>query len=87
MIYKLTATKDRAIDAFQPVVTVRAEGEAIRAFQDALNEPKNGNMYNHPDDYDLYVLGDFDDQTGIIHPEPAPRKIADGKQLKTRLGE
>lgn len=81
MKYLLCSIKDRSIDAFQPIGSMRAEGEAIRGFQDALNNPNNGPIYKHPDDFDLYVLGELDDETGTITP-CTPRKIADGKQLK-----
>lgn len=80
MIVILTAIRDRAVDAYHPIATVRHEGEAIRGFQDALTNPENKTFYRHPDDYDLYVVGTMDDTTGVITPE-GPRKIADGKQL------
>lgn len=80
MRYILVAIRDRAIDAFQPIFNVRATGEAIRAFQDALNKPDNP-MNTHADDYDLYSLGTFDDDTGQITVHTKPEQIAIGKQL------
>jgi hypothetical protein len=86
MLYVICSVKDRAIEAFQPTFCVRAEGQAIRGFQDALNNPEAAES-KHPDDYDLYVVGYFEDQTGTINYGPdrqgdLPRKIADGKQLR-----
>lgn len=81
MIFILVSIRDRAVEAFQPVGCSRSEGEAIRGFQDIINNPQNQLIYNHPDDYDLYTLGHFDDHTGAIETH-APKKIADGKQLK-----
>lgn len=86
MIYVLVAIKDRAIEAFQQVFTVRAEGEAIRGFMDAINNANSGNMAKHPEDFDLFVVGNFDDDTGTITPE-GPRKIGDGKQLAIQNAE
>lgn len=80
MKYLLVSIRDRAIDAFQPIFNVRAPGEAIRAFQDALNKPDNP-MNAHADDYDLYSLGTFDDDTGQITIHAKPEQIAIGKQL------
>lgn len=80
MKYLIVAIKDQAIDAFQPIFNVRAPGEGIRAFQDAINKPDNP-MNSHADDYDLYSLGTFDDTTGQLEPTP-PNRIAVGKQLK-----
>lgn len=85
MIYTVVAIKDRALDAFQGIFNVRAEGEAIRAFQDAINKNENP-MHMHPEDYDLYVLGTYDDNTGTITPA-TPKQIAIGKQLSYRLNE
>lgn len=75
----IISIKDRAIEAFQATMNVRTEGEALRAFQDAIRNPESRNLHNHPDDHDLYVVGTFDDQTGEIEPTKPPRKIADGK--------
>lgn len=81
MQFILVSIKDRAVEAFQPITCVRAEGEAIRAFIDALANPQNKTLHSHPDDYDLYVLGYMDDSTGLIERLDQPKKIADGKQL------
>lgn len=81
MKYIIVSIKDRAIDAFQPVFNVRAPGEAIRAFQDAINNNQNP-MHAHADDYDLYELGTFNDETGQIQTHQQPKQIALGKQLK-----
>lgn len=84
MRYILVSIKDRAIDAYQPTASVRAEGEAIRSFQDAINNQQNAQLHAHPDDFDLYVVGYFDDQTGHIEPLDQPKQIAIGKQLAVR---
>lgn len=80
MIYILCAIHDRSIDAYVNLHCVRAEGQAIRQFQDAINDPNAGTLRTHPDDYDLYRVGTFDDDTGTCTAE-AKRKLADGKQL------
>lgn len=84
MRYLLISIKDRAIDAFQPVASVRAEGEAIRSFQDAVNNPQNATIYAHPDDYDLYLVGYFDDNSGKLEQLEQPRQLALGKQVAIR---
>lgn len=85
MIYQLISIKDRALEAFMPLGNVRTEGEAIRVFKDMLSDP-NTPQNKHPDDYDLYLLGTFDDQTGYIETETKPRKLADGKTIKETVG-
>lgn len=83
MKYLLVSIRDRALDAFQTPWATRAIGEAIRGFQDAINDPKNATLHAHPDDYDLYVIATFDDSTGQIEQTAEhPKQIAIGKQLK-----
>lgn len=83
MNYMLISIRDRAIDAFQPIANVRAEGEALRVFRDLIANPQS-QQHAHADDYDLYHVGNFNDQTGAIEPVQ-PRKIADGKSIKAML--
>lgn len=80
MIYTIFAVKDRSVDAYQPTQCARSEMEAIRSFGDAIQNPASHVMHKHPDDFDLYQVGTFDDNTGKITPTD-PRKIADGKSL------
>lgn len=80
MIFQIVAIHDRALDAYQQPFIVRALGEAIRAFQDALNKQESP-MHNHPDDYDLFHIGNYDDHTAQIE-SIKPQQIAIGKQLK-----
>lgn len=76
---------DRAVNAFQPVANVRAEGEALRVFKDLIANPQS-QQHAHADDYDLYHVADFDDQSGAVTPT-SPRKIADGKTMKEMLAQ
>lgn len=76
----IVAVKDRGINAFHRPFFTRGNGDAIRSFQDEINNPES-QLSKHPDDYDLYVLGAFDDNTGEIIAEVQPVQIAIGKQL------
>lgn len=84
MQYLLVSIRDRAIDAYKPIGNCRAPGEAIRVFKDILSDP-NTPEGKHPDDYDLYLLGTFDDSTGAITPQTPPQKLADGKTIKETI--
>lgn len=64
---KLYAVKDNTI-GFETAYCMPNNASAIRQFGDIVK--KEGTRYNvHPEDYDLYYLGDFDDNTGEIKPE------------------
>lgn len=80
MNHVICAIKDRAIDSFLQPFFTPAVGSALRAFGDEVN--KSGSPMNaHPDDYDLYELGLFTDQSGEITMIEAPRLIGRGKDI------
>jgi len=79
MLRIVFAVKDRAIDSFLPPVAYVAEGQATREFKDEI-EREGSPMRAHPDDYDLYRIGTFDDQTGKYTNEPEqPKLVTRGK--------
>lgn len=74
---------DRASESFAPPFAAPHEGVAIRGFQDAVNNPKRDtDLSNHPDDFDLYAIGEFNSTTGILTPHPEGKHlIIQGKQV------
>lgn len=74
----VVAVKDRLADVFSQPMYFATEGQAKRAFTDAINDPQN-NMSRHPDDYDMFRLGTFDDSKGKFENEEQPKQIAVGK--------
>lgn len=79
----VVAVKDNAIGTFQPPACVRAEGEALRGFMDAVNDPQNKQLHQHPEDFDLYRLGTFDENTGkIVSEEPVQLARGIGVKIK-----
>lgn len=86
MKLKVFAIKDRALNAYMQPFFMHTTGQAIRAFTDNINDEKS-QAYPHPDDYDLWELGDFEDSTGLfqINAEwTGPVQICMGKQVKVR---
>ena len=71
MKYAVCAVKDRAVDAFNRPIYVPTIGVAIRSFTDEVNR-KDSELANHPEDYDLYELGTWDDQTAVYTPLEVP---------------
>lgn len=75
--------KDRAADAFGRPFYVPAVGVAIRSFQDEVNrDAQDSQIFQHPDDFDLFDLGVFDDATGLFDLHPTPVLLMLGKQAK-----
>lgn len=81
MKYLVLAVRDRSAECFgQPIFAV-SRGGAIRSFGDEVNRASDNNMYNkHPEDFDLFELGTFDDSTGMFDVG-VPQQIAVGKNL------
>lgn len=81
MRYKVLAIRDRAIDSYGQPFFSASVGGAVRSFSDELNRVAENNQLNkHPDDFDLFLLGEFDDQTGEFDTT-RPAQVAVGKDL------
>jgi len=79
----ICTVKDRAADAYGRPMFVPSTGVAIRSFSDEINRNNADNqLYNHPDDFDLYELGEFDDNTGLFSLHEQPKLLSLGKQVK-----
>jgi hypothetical protein len=61
----VVSVKDRAADVFNRPFFVPHRNVAIRDFTDEVNRTAADNQLSkHPDDFDLYLLGEFNDATG-----------------------
>lgn len=58
---------DRKVASYGRPMFARAVGEAMRIFRDEVNRPAEDNiLYKHPEDFDLFLVGKFDDETGRL---------------------
>ena len=73
--------RDLKAEAYMTPFFARTHGEAIRMVQNAVNDPQSG-FHKHSEDYILYMLGQFDDQTGHIDGEMVPVHVEDLHSLK-----
>lgn len=85
MRYKVVSVRDRQANAFAPPFFVNTIGQAIRSFTDEVNRAAEGNqLYKHPEDFDLYDLGDYEDETGVFKAESGPVQICIGSNVAIR---
>ena len=76
------AIKDRAVNGYGETLAMPSEQHAIRWFRDLVNaDPEKSAIAKHPDDYDLYRIGDYDDELGLLVPQAQPKLTARGKDL------
>ena len=67
--FVLISVFDRASKTYGRVVQVASKGVALRSFTDEVNRAAADNDLNrHPDDFDLCIVGSFDDSTGDLAP-------------------
>ena len=84
MKLRIFAIKDRATDQFGTPMFLISTGQAIRSFADEVNrEDKQNQLYTHPDDFDLYDLGEFETDQGRFKTID-PKTITLGKEVKIR---
>lgn len=70
---------DSAVGAYLQPFFSRSNGEAVRSFQDACNDPKT-QFHTHSMDYTLFLLGSYDDAGGVFDTNP-PERIASAVEL------
>ncbi|WNK13093.1 MAG: nonstructural protein [Microvirus sp.] len=89
MKIKVFSIRDRAIDTFAQPFYAASVGHAVRSFTDAVNrQDKDSNLFLHPDDFDLYLLGEFNDEYGSFSfREEGPEMVAVGKNCKVAVKE
>lgn len=74
---------DLAAQSYGRPVFIPSQGLAIRSFSDEVNKPDGGDLHNHPEDFVLYELGGFDDNTGRFNLHDDPKVLITGKNAVT----
>jgi len=83
------AVKDRATDSFGAPFFLQHRQQAIRQFSDEVNRAAEDNlMYRHPDDFDLYDLGHYDTERGVVVMDyDIPEVLVRAKDVSTTWKE
>lgn len=82
MLQFVVSVKDRAADVFNRPFFVPHLNVAIRDFTDEVKRAASDNpLYKHPDDFDLYLLGEFDDNSGEFKADSSPTVLARAKDV------
>jgi hypothetical protein len=83
MKYKIVVVRDRVADGYSIPQFVLNIGAAIRGFGDEVRRPHSeerpNSLNQHPEDYDLFYLGEYDDESGQFEQLDRPKQIAIGK--------
>ena len=82
MMLRIYCVKDSATQMFGNPMFMLATGQAIRSFSDEVNRSGGDNqLYQHPDDFELYELGVYDGNRGCFETHD-PILVVRGKDLK-----
>lgn len=69
MKHAIFAVRDTCVGAYLLPMFFQNRAAAVRALGDAVNRPKEDNQfYQHPEHYQLYEIGAFDEESGQLEP-------------------
>lgn len=74
MILKMFSVRDAKAEVFHPPFFKKTPGEAERDFQQLTLDEKSL-VAKYPEDYDLWYLGEYDDNSGKMSPLPSPQHV------------
>lgn len=69
MIFRVFSIFDSKAVAFLPPFFLPESGQAVRAFSDSCKDKAHA-FGQHPEDYTLFQIGEFDDGTGELVKRP-----------------
>lgn len=72
---------DQKSEIWSNPMFMRANGEAVRAFMDAVRNPDTM-ISKYPEDYTLFQIGTFDEVTGVLMPVDNPVNLGNGIAFK-----
>lgn len=78
----VVAVRDSAVDAYAAPFFMQTTGAAVRSFRDAVNSKESGPMFQHPEDYSLFQLAVFDEETGKFENLEVPAQLVRGQDCK-----
>lgn len=82
MIKKVFSIRDAKGEVFHQPFFKLTHGEAERDFKTLVNDDKS-TLSQYPEDFDLYYLGEYDDQTGLVKSLDTPTHIVKAISVKT----
>ena len=84
MVKKACSIYDAKAEAWLTPMFFQAVGQAYRSFEDVVNS-EDSEFYKHPEDYTLFLIGDWDERSGQFTVHEAPVPLAKGVDVKQGL--
>lgn len=80
MVLKVYSIRDSKGEKYFPPFYKTTHGEAERDFTTAARDAKS-TISLYPEDFDLYYLGTYDDESGKLSPLDAPQHMSKAVQF------
>lgn len=80
MLHEVYSIRDSKTEVFSPPFLQKARGEAERSFNQLANDPQTF-VGRYPEDYDLYYMGQFNDNSGAYTLLDTPKHIMKAVQV------
>jgi len=81
MVKKVYSVFDVKAKIFDKPFHMSQNGEAMRLFGDAVNDEKTM-FFRHPEDYQLFLIAEFDDNSGMYKSLEHPDFLCNGIDFK-----
>jgi len=63
----VVSLRDNVSGLFGRPIFTHSDKVAVRSLSDEVNRPDGtDDLHRHPEDFDLYLIGSFDDQSGLL---------------------
>lgn len=82
MTLEMFSIKDGAVAAYAQPFFARSRAEAVRILQDTMASGDH-QFARHPADFELFHMGTFDDQTGLVTTNDTPEHVIQLLDLST----
>lgn len=83
MVKMIVSLKDTAARVFGQPFVVQATAQAVRSLRDEVNnKDATSDVARHPDDFELYELATFEEDTGVVTMIDPPRMVTRAKDLR-----
>lgn len=81
MILNMFTVYDEKANAFLTPFFMHNTDMAIREFQNCINDPSHA-FGRNPQDYTLYKISEFDDETAALDQIPTKQMLGNGVEFK-----
>lgn len=78
---------DRKLKEYGPLVQMNSPEAVKRGLADTLRAGKAGLIGEHPEDFDLMWIGEFDVETGVLVPAKVPTLVVNAAELIPARGD